>query len=90
MLHATYPTPSGQTPPVPVPIPVGSTIFTPFGAGVAGERQSPWQGFWEQVRQDRRLEGVMMAVRWGSPFQAREWHARMFIRGRCAHMPVRV
>lgn len=25
-----------------------------------------------------------MAARWGSPFQAREWHAGMFIRGRCA------
>lgn len=69
---------------------MGSVIFTPSDAGVAGERWSFWQGFLEQVRREWRLEGTVMAVKWGSPYQAREWHAGMFIRGRCAHMPMRV
>lgn len=59
-------------------------IFTPSGAGVAGGRWSLCQGFLEQVRREWRLEGMVMAARWGSPFQAREWHAGMFIRSRCA------
>lgn len=67
---------------------MGHMIFTPSGAGVAGERWSLWQGFPEQVRSEWCLQGMVMAVKWGSPFQAREWHAGMFIRSRCGHMPV--